>query len=367
MTISSKNLYCRDNQLFILLVLWQIFTFIYYFVSPYSARLTNVGYLLIATLSFYLLPQILFFNFGAILRKEVLAKVALFYVHINLFAIIIGTIDFFTLKLLYRAPHILGVIPLNGYFRMQSYFGTPMITGCVCATSLLISVALIQNKFRKFIFAFVFLLGLMLTMARGAWVAGLISLGYYLFMSKSIKVKLSLRVIGFIIMLIVFLIIFSNQLYNYFNSENFVQLQTRFRHLSTASEERKHQWINGINVFLKYPWGVGYGLLTHKGIMSNFGIRVPDGNYFRILGELGVIGFSLFVSILTYAIYISHKRRYYIVTALLIIYCIQAIGTNVLDLAYTSFLFWLLIGFSLNINQKEGLSQIQANDRNSNP
>jgi hypothetical protein len=190
-------------------------------------------------------------------------------------------------------------------------------------------------------------------MARGAWVAGFISLGYYLFMSKSIKLKLSSRLIGFIIILFVFLIIFSKQLSNYFNSENFIQLQTRFRHISTASEERKYQWIKGINVFSSYPWGVGYGLLTHKGIQSNFGIRVPDGNYFRILGELGVIGFTLFVSILTYAIYISHKRRYYIVTALLIIYCIQAIGTNVIDLMYTSYLFWLLIGFSFNLNQDE--------------
>lgn len=351
LTFSFKKLYFGNNKFFILFVLWQLFTFLFYFISPYSSRLTGRGYLILATLSFYLIPQIVFFNFGAVLSKEILRKSSLFFINMNFFAIMIGIIDYFSFKLLYQAPHILKGISLNAYFRVQSYFGTPMISGLVCAASLILSYALIRNNFRKYLFLTVFTLGLILSMARGAWVAGLISLCYFLIVSKSINWKVSRRFIIFAVLILLIISVFSRFLITYLKSENFVQLHNRFLVLSNASKERNGQWISGFEVFQKYPWGVGFGLLSHKGAQSNFGITVADGNYIKILGELGTIGFTMFVTMLLYAIYITHKRKLYLVTALLIIFTIQAIGTNVFDLMYTSFLFWLLIGFSFNLSQ----------------
>ncbi len=341
-----------------LFVLWQLITFIFYFVSPYSSRLTGKLYLIIATLSFYLIPQIVFFSLGALLQEKVLHKAALFLINMNFFAITIGIIDYFSLKLLYQAHYILNGIPLNAYYRVQSYFGTPMVSGCVCATSLILTYALIKNKFRKYLFLFVFTLGLILSMARGAWIASIISLCYFLIVSKSVRWVISKKIIIFIVIIIIISAFSSRYLINYLHSENSVQLHNRFLVLSHASLERDAQWKRGFDVFLKYPWGVGAGLLSHKGAHSNFGITVADGNYFRILGELGILGFVLFVTLLFYAIYITHTRKYYLITSLLIIYTLQAIGTNVFDLMYTSYLFWLLIGISFNLNKDKTLNQV---------
>ncbi len=358
LTFSYKKLYAGNSQLFILLILWQITTFVFYFVSSYSSRLTGISYLIIATLSFYLIPQIVFFNFGAILPLGTLRKVSTFYVNINFFAISIGIIDFFTFKVLYQQPYILGGILPEKFYRMQSYFGTAMIAGCVCSTSLLLTLFICQNKFKRYIYTLVFIIGLALTGARGAWVAGFVSLCYYLYMSKSIKLKISSKLLRFIIFIVLIILFCLPLLGKYFNSENFVQVGRRFSNLFNASGERESQWLNGINIFLEHPLGVGYGLLTHKGINSNFGFIVADGNYFRILGELGIIGFILFLILLIYSIIIAHRKKYYIVTALLLIYSIQAVGTNVFDIAYTSYLFWLLIGLSFNIKYKEEAKEI---------
>jgi len=112
-------------------------------------------------------------------------------------------------------------------------------------------------------------------------------------------------------------------------------------------------------LFLSYPMGVGIGQLgyiAHRLNISRDYPLITDGNYAKILGELGMLGLSFQLYFLIPALVLLFRviparyknRDHYLtvsVIALIIVqYYMQAIGTNVWDLYYVNVVFWILVG-----------------------
>jgi hypothetical protein len=129
-----------------------------------------------------------------------------------------------------------------------------------------------------------------------------------------------------------------------FDTPLFIDLINRFTAFDNAFSERSSQFENFLFLIKKYPFGVGLGLLTHKASDLNLLLTTPDGNYYRIFGELGVIGFLSFIFMLTSSIYISYRRNLRLFFIVLIVYALQSFGTNVFDLYAASFFFWYILG-----------------------
>ena len=118
----------------------------------------------------------------------------------------------------------------------------------------------------------------------------------------------------------------------------------RFDAFENAFDERSNQYDNFLYIISKYPFGLGLGLLTHKASDLNLTLTTPDGNYYRIFGELGFIGFFSFLFLILKSLYFSFKKRFKLYFIILSVYCLQAFGTNVFDLYAASFFFWYIIG-----------------------
>jgi len=132
----------------------------------------------------------------------------------------------------------------------------------------------------------------------------------------------------------------------------------RFDTIDSMISDRNHQWLNALKVFFEYPWGIGIGMLSHITAAQGFELACPDGNYFRILGELGLYGFVVFILLLGTAIVrgLFHVNIFYGLA--LMVFSLQAIGSNVFDFYYTSFLFWFLVGGALAIYRKNAKKKL---------
>lgn len=127
----------------------------------------------------------------------------------------------------------------------------------------------------------------------------------------------------------------------------------RFEDLDNASDERDGQWIAGWNNFLSMPIGTGSGQIGQVAARYEESVYnvVPDGDYFRILSEYGIVGGLFYVVILflygitlfTIGKSISLKR-----CCILSIFgglCIQMIGSNITEFFFTNFLYWVFVGY----------------------
>ena len=128
------------------------------------------------------------------------------------------------------------------------------------------------------------------------------------------------------------------------DSPIFVDLFNRFNAIDNAFNERSYQFENFIYLISKFPFGVGLGLLSHKASDLNLLYTTPDGNYYRIFGETGFFGFVSFATLIISSVYKSYKRKLKLFFIIIIIYLLQSLGTNVLDLYAASFFFWYVIG-----------------------
>jgi O-antigen ligase len=231
-------------------------------------------------------------------------------------------------------------------FRFGSYL-TSLPLGSTIASSIPI-LFMVAKKFKKplvIIFAVVIIISLILTMQRGAWIAGIISF----LLSLILKVRNSrhkiLTSFGILIM-IIFLITIFYFIYDIYFPDNLkLLLDRRLEDLdSSMFTSRTDQWESAFDMFLKYPLGFGLGAAGNKA--STYGLQIiPDGNYFRILLEIGIIGFIsfLFLNIKTMILAIQKHQLY--LAILLLSFLMHAVGTNVFDFYYSSFIYWFILGY----------------------
>jgi O-Antigen ligase len=238
--------------------------------------------------------------------------------------------------------------------RLASFIGS-VIVGNICANSIpLLFLLFVERKLRLFNLValyIVFVLCLALTFQRGAWVAMIISMviGIAASLKMIIKNPIAYTSVIFGSILLGFITIqYASQLGGI---EWFLGRIDSIKS-GEAIEERSDQWGQGLFLFVNRPLGYGIGCFSHKAIsLGNTGI--PDGNYFLILVEQGLIGFSLFSIVVITACVKSFLHNKYIF-ACLVVFLIQAIGSNLLEFTYVSSLFWLLIGISFRSQKREG-------------
>lgn len=145
----------------------------------------------------------------------------------------------------------------------------------------------------------------------------------------------------------IFVFIFIIFIYKYLanNYTDFLEnLIERTQMISEAFDERSNTWgyaFDKANVLI----GGGLGAFGHKAIGYNNNL-IPDGNYFKLFAELGVIGFSFFLLIIGQSLKngLQNFRENYLETIIVIALCIMSIGSNIFTYQSIAPIFWYSIG-----------------------
>jgi len=315
-------------------------------------------------ITYCLFPIMAYFIFSFNRKKIELVSINIYLKYIvttSVIAVFVGLVFYFTTPGFY-VNYVLssyeGLINSEDMLfmaRLLSYFGDPTAIGNVATLSLPILFYLnkTNENFLKYkglttTFVVVLYLGVIFSFARSAWVATILFTIYYsLFKTKNALIKLSMVCV--IILSIVGLNILAN-----INVDDLVllELQKRINSVGGSFEDRNFQLQYGLDLITNNPFGVGLGQAGHKSFSGDIFKGVFDNNYLRILSETGIFGFLsllfiIFVSLLmTFYKSIDNKinELRWLLLMLLGIFYFQAIGSNILDLHYSSFLFWSFLG-----------------------
>ena len=223
----------------------------------------------------------------------------------------------------------------------------------------LIMIGFIMSFFTRKMFLPLIAFCLLFNAQRSAWFAAASSiLIYLLYLLKNLRIK---KILTYTIFILVFVIIGISLISNYIDFDIDFML-SRLDSVGNASSERQDQWVYGMKNFISYPLGTGVGQVGHvaarfEGASSIYNI-VPDGDYFRILSEYGMIGglFYIFVISSVFLSFILIKKMDQIVVLALITgYLIQMVGSNISEFYFTNFVYWFIFGYYfyfLNDNYK---------------
>ena len=131
----------------------------------------------------------------------------------------------------------------------------------------------------------------------------------------------------------------------FYDTIHFDQIVERISAFNTAIAERSNSWKQALSHTTNLIFGQGLGSVGHKAIkFSKYYVR--DGNYFKIIAEIGIIGFIIFLNIMyyTYREFLRNKKRHIFNFSIISIFLIQAIGTNVLSFQIFLPVFWYSVG-----------------------
>ena len=222
------------------------------------------------------------------------------------------------------------------------------VSGSLGFSSLMFMTSICALYYKRKYFLFL-LFGVICAAQRSGWLACFY--GTLLFCYANMKkgnnryIRYLLVGVFLFIMLLSYLISITD-----FDISFFVQ---RFDDLDSATSERDEQWINGWNNFLKMPIGAGSGQIGQVAARYAEGFYnvVPDGDYFRVLSELGIMGGVFYAVILfLYGIMLFTIRKNISLQRSCILsisggLCIQMIGSNITEFFFTNFLYWTFIGY----------------------
>ena len=121
-------------------------------------------------------------------------------------------------------------------------------------------------------------------------------------------------------------------------------LLERSSEISQAVGERSFTWTYAFQDST-FVFGKGLGSVGHKSIGFSK-ILIADGNYFKMIGEIGIFGTFIFFAILFLSIlngFLDLKNKY---LDLSIVFCISliAIGSNIFTFQSIAPIFWFAIG-----------------------
>lgn len=223
----------------------------------------------------------------------------------------------------------------------------------------LIMIGFIMSFFTRKMFLPLIAFCLLFNAQRSAWLAAASSiLIYLLYLLKNLRIK---KILTYTIFILVFVIIGISLISNYINFDIDFML-SRLDSVGNASSERQDQWVSGLKNFISYPLGTGVGQVGHVAarfeVASSIYNIVPDGDYFRILSEYGMIG-GLFYMFVISSVFLSFifikKMDKIVVLALITGYLIQMVGSNISEFYFTNFVYWFIFGYYfyfLNDNYK---------------
>jgi len=240
--------------------------------------------------------------------------------------------------------------------RLTSTVGSVIIGSISCFSTVFAFLHVSMNKKARSNIVFIILsvFGALLSMQRSAFIAVTVNTilclrelgkqGYFK------KWQIYGLVSGFFVLIIILFV------------QNEVLLNTLIKRLisfNSAISERSSAWTYAWgNSFFETIFGRGYGVGGHRAI--GHGITINDGNYFKMIYEMGILGFALFFIIVFSSIIkgrISCKEgRFYLIALYGVLF--QAIGSNVLTFQMISPLFWYCIGRIEKFSQKSSIVSV---------
>lgn len=224
--------------------------------------------------------------------------------------------------------------------RLTSFYGSVICgtVGCVVAILAFRNI----DESNKRLFWFPYLVGVLLailTLQRSAMVAIIMISGYLIFyFIQTNKLRPQFLVVAGLLFLAA--VIFLRLRYP-------VVLDAvirRFGQVKNAIGERNNGWLNAFsNGPLAVLGGFGFGTGGQRAI----GITeatVNDGNYFKIIFDLGIVGLSIFVFIVYQILKKGIKEKKTAYVAVIVCFLFQMIGSNLLTFGSTAVLFWYAAG-----------------------
>ncbi|QUN06893.1 hypothetical protein KDN34_05450 [Shewanella yunxiaonensis] len=328
---------------FLLFVFFEIFSVIFYFANDITyigiSKTDNFEYNLLNCVVFILLPQVVFFIFGFLVNINGLSFVR----RINTFFIFIGLLLFFFRPFRYQ-EYLNSLYGFgDGYLDNLRFLGILDNSMAMGSLALILTILYLFSselkveigKYERYLVAFP-ILAVFLCLQRSA--IGLLFIMLVLYSFYEMR-RFSLKKIFFIIIFCLCLFAFI-----YYDYESILASNVLLRLQSISSGFDRFNSISQIyDVSTTLLLGLGLGASSHKGELWS-AIHFFDNNYFRILSDLGLLGFMLFLSILLFAIERAFTKNSIFSLAVIVLYIIQAAFTNVFDLFYSSFFFWYIIG-----------------------
>lgn len=341
--------------LYVFLSLISIFQ-VYYFNNSFLVYLKGISYCLFPIIGYLVFS---FSNFE--LNIDKINTYLKFILLTTIFTLVIGIYFYFFTPGIY-VEYVLSVYEgliidqdLLFMARLLSYFGDPTVLGNISVISLPILIYLrrYDEKFQisniLYLLLFIILFsGTVLSFARSAWVAFFLYVLYLLVIdNKYFFLRISTAIF------LILLILLSTQLKNLeLDNMLLLELQKRIESLDSAFDERNSQIEYAISIISNSPLGVGLGQAGHKSFSGDTFKGVFDNNYLRVFAELGILGFFSLLLVVFISVYMSIRKSIHsavnnlrnVLLVILLIFYFQAIGSNILDLHYSSFLFWSFLG-----------------------
>ncbi len=302
-------------------------------------------------------PVFLFFSVKRLdwpLQARLLRNIC--YLHLFLF--VVGLVMYYWQPDFYTA-FLRSILPSRDrayedwqlYARMHSYLGSTTIGLLSGITAIFLNIFKFP-VWKKIAMISVCLFAGILTQQRGGFVSVAVGVLYFILAGRRKVLKKLVVTAATALLLILGL--------NYFRDRTAAIGDTRIDLINYTKDrllkrtvpagvlsERTIGYINGWNNFVRFPLGLGVGATTSAAdaAQANLGGQVVDANYMRILSDLGFPGLSLFLLILG-TVFLSLKKNpnRFAFAAVLAIYAVLALGTNIFDHYYMSHFFWLLLG-----------------------
>lgn len=303
-----------------------------------------------------ILPIVLFFAVKSCNKDCILNSI----LYGTLICVVIGAILFVWMPEFYRqyeATYGFAVSSRIEHCRqgMASFIGRiPLGTYSVVAAAIALKQYILEEyKSKKLVIFLILIAGSIMTAQRSSWFGSIILVIYMLYsLLKSGKKKTFFQLLAIIIIGICTFV-------SYFRSELLSATQIGSKSLGFASAilERSITWSNLIGDTNSVLLGGGLGTGGHRArvISAN---TVTDGNYIKIIGEIGYIGLIIFLiiaaDVLIKYLKIKRDRLGFFVVAFILI---QMTGSNIVALQVTAPIYWAFLGlseypFNAGINSK---------------
>lgn len=343
----------------VLLLAWQTALLL-----GHSLRWSWVSYwatpaLALNALSYLLVPQVccLLLGLAAGRDREAADRLLRIILISNVVALVIGILFYLTRPGFVLAAEVrvfgentdkyMGFLP-----RMHGYFNS-MVLGALCYTALGLAVLRVTRPSRLLALIVLCSLAAALTMQRASWLitGGMAAVCLAVLAARGAASWWRPQRLFALVAVAGLIAAGGFAIYRFALEQPWFaiaaeEFDNRVRYFGTSVAERSDQWVVSLAFVREEPIGVGLGVVSHKAAEIE-GLRpyaVTDGNWFRILAETGLPGLALFTLLVLSSLAGALRQRRLTIAGTIALILVGAVGSNLFDLYYIGFVFWLLVG-----------------------
>lgn len=331
----------NSTSLFVIFyVIYNLLAILMGVLNGYSA---SVG---VAEFSNGLLPIIFYFIALEMDKTEEMNFVKSF-INVCLFLVLVGIFMYIVKPNIYFSymQRSIAYFHMSTYLafpRMHSFVGSVVVGSIACMGLAFQMNALITgiSVHRSVLLCIIFLIGIVLTMQRSAWVFAVMIFLIMIIYAFNIRSGSFKYIIIYGIMVIVIASVMV-PLY----PKLIDMIISRVLSMTTAVQERNSNWDYALQQGIGTLVGHGLGTIGHR-TMYITDISILDGNYFKMIYEIGLIGTTVFIGIMLSIVIkgLKNFRRSAVYLCIVIGILFQAIGSNVLCFQLVVPMFWFAVG-----------------------